>query len=107
MLLINYSAVQQAVNDPLKTQTETQLCSTPAHRAGHSLQWLFFSIPQGDSGMLKHSGRRQIASLNLLFAAGEIEIYISVVMVLIHGIDPRDVTCHIPSPLQDTKSSAG
>lgn len=58
------------------------------------LQWHFFSIPQGDSGMLRHSGRRQIASLNLPFAAGEIEIYISVVMVLIHGIDPRDVTCH-------------
>lgn len=52
-----------------------------------------------------HSGRRQIASLNLPFAASEMEIYISVVMVLIHAIDLRDVTCHIPSPLQGAEAS--
>lgn len=81
MLLINYSAMQQAVNDLLKTQTETLV-----HRAGHSLQWQFFRIPQGYSGMLKHSGRHQIASFNFPFAASEIEICIS----CSDGIDPWD-----------------
>lgn len=52
-----------------------------------------------------HGGRRQIASLNLPLAASEMEIHISVVMVLIQGIDLWDVTCHIPSPLQGAESS--